>query len=228
MPQLGRTRPGVRPSAIIAGRPPGRRGRRAALGRRGLEPRRRHLRRSHEPLPEVVPRSPWRRGPRRGAGPRRRAVRQRADGRHQRRLLSARRRARQRDRQGDARRQDVGPVDEGLGREPEPAAGGARRDRVHARRLAIRRLEGQRGGRLQGAAEEAARRRGDLSQLHPDRRPRRRGNQDDRRPQGQEDLGRARRNPAPSSTRAPSSARPASRTRTSRRSSTCRSANRSS
>ncbi len=33
-------------------------------------------------------------------------------------------------------RQDVGAGDQGLGREPEPAAGRARRDRIHARRFA--------------------------------------------------------------------------------------------
>ena len=62
-----------------------------------------------------------------------------------------------------------------LGREPQSAAGRARRNRVHPRRLAVRRLEGQRGGRLQGAAQQAARHRRDLSELHPDRRQRRSG-----------------------------------------------------
>ena len=87
-------------------------------------------------------------------------------------------------------RQDVGPGDQGLGREPQSAAGRPRRDRLHARRFAVRRLEGQRGRRIQDAAEEAARHRGDLSELHPDRRARRLGHQDARRSQGQERFGR--------------------------------------
>ena len=86
--------------------------------------------------------------------------------------------------------QDLGAGDQGFGREPEPAAGGPRRDRVHARRFAVRRVERQRGSRLQDAAEEAARHRRDLSELHPDRRARRFRHQDARRPQGQEHLGR--------------------------------------
>ena len=92
-----------------------------------------------------------------GAG---RAIHQRADRRHQRRLLPARRRAGRRSigkTIPDAK--TVGAGDQGLGREPQPAAGGQGRDRLHARRLAVRRLEGQRGGRLQDAARQAARHR---------------------------------------------------------------------
>ena len=93
-------------------------------------------------------------------------------------------------RQGHSRCQVVGPGHQGVGREPEPAAGGPRRARLHPGRCAVRRVEGQRGCRLQDAAQEAARRGGDLSQLHPDRGQRRLGHQDARRPEGQADLGR--------------------------------------
>ncbi len=71
-----------------------------------------------------------RRARRRGcaAGPgsvaRRRPVHQRADRGDERRLLSARRRARQQHRQGHARREDLGAGDQGLGGEPQPAAAG--------------------------------------------------------------------------------------------------------
>ena len=120
------------------------------------------------------------------ASPRGRPIRQCPDRRNQRRLLPARRRARQQYRQGHAGGEDVRPGDQGLGRESEPAAGRPRRDRVHAGRFVVRRLEGERGRRVQDAAEEIARHRRDLSQLHPDRRARRFGHQDARRPEGQE------------------------------------------
>ena len=65
-------------------------------------------------------------------------------------------------------------------------------------------------------------------ELHPDRRARRRGHQDARRPQGQEDLGRrAEIRHRAQRARDPRRGR-ASPTRTSPRSNTCRSANRSS
>ena len=67
---------------------------------------------------------------------------------------------------------------------------GARRDRLYAGRFAVRRLEGRQGGRLSDAAQEAARGGRHLLQLHPDRRQRRIGHQDDGRPQGQAHLGR--------------------------------------
>ena len=67
---------------------------------------------------------------------------------------------------------------------------GKRRSRLHARRRAVRRLEGRRGRRFRDAAEEAARHRRHLPELHPDRRQRRFGHQDPGRPQGQASFGR--------------------------------------
>jgi uncharacterized protein len=61
---------------------------------------------------------------------------------------------------------------------------------LHSRRFAVRRLEGRGRRRLQGAADQAAHHCRHLSQLHPDRRQRRRRHQDGCRPQGQAHLGR--------------------------------------
>ena len=133
-------------------------------------------------------RRPRRDGLRR-AGPGRR-VHQYPDRRHRRRLLSARRGPVENLRRQDSGQPAVGPVDQGLGREFEPAAGGQGRDRLHARRFAGPGLGGRQGSRLQGAAQEAARRRRDLSELHPARRDQGLGHQDDRRFEGQAHLGR--------------------------------------
>ena len=117
-------------------------------------------------------------------------IHQRADRRHIRRLLPARRRDRKDLRRQDSEREDPGAGHQGLGREPDPAAAGPRRDRVHARRFPESGLGGRRGGRLQVQAGQAAHHRRDLSELHPDRRDRRQRHQDAGRSEGQEPLGR--------------------------------------
>ena len=120
----------------------------------------------------------------------RRGIHQHPHRRHRRRLLSARRGDFENLRRKDPRRQAVGAIDQGLGRKPQSAAGGQRRDRLHARRFARRRMERQRRSRLQGQARQAAHGRRDLSELHPDRRAQGFPHQHARRSQGQASVGR--------------------------------------
>ena len=101
--------------------------------------------------------------------------------------------------------QAFGAVDQGLGREPQPVEPGQGRGRLHPRRLARRRLDGQQGGRLQAQAHQAAHAGRDLSQLHPDRRAQERP-ASRRWPTSRASACRsARPSRAPSSTPAPSS-----------------------
>ena len=114
----------------------------------------------------AVIRSVFRRG--QGAG-----IHQRSDGGNLGRLLSARRRAVGNLRPAYSGRTRAGAGDQGVGGKPQSAAGRARRNRLHAGRLAQGSLGRQHGSGLPRQARQAARHCRDLSQFRSDRRVKR-------------------------------------------------------